>query len=61
MLGWSVPRGWRRDNPCDHVNKLKARNARLEWRELSGLTHYEVSAYTSALNDASRWLQQVWN
>lgn len=23
MLGWSVPRGWRSDNPCLHVNKLK--------------------------------------
>ena len=23
MLSWSVPRGWRADNPCDHVKKLK--------------------------------------
>ena len=23
MLSWSVPRGWRSDNPCDHVKKLK--------------------------------------
>jgi integrase len=23
MLSWSVPHGWRNDNPCDHVGKLK--------------------------------------
>jgi len=23
MIGWSIPRGWRDDNPCDHVPKLR--------------------------------------
>lgn len=23
MISWSIPRGWRTDNPCDHVPKIK--------------------------------------
>ena len=23
LFSWSVPRGWRGDNPCEHVRRLK--------------------------------------
>ena len=31
MLSWSVPRGWRIDNPCDHVKKLKGSEPYEPW------------------------------
>jgi integrase len=31
MLGWSVPHGWRADNPCDHVKKLKGSTPYPPW------------------------------
>jgi integrase len=31
MLSWSVPRGWRTDNPCDHVKKLKGGEGYAPW------------------------------
>ncbi len=31
MLGWSVPRGWRPDNPCLHVRKLKGGKGYAAW------------------------------
>lgn len=31
MLGWSVPRGWRSDNPCDNVKKLKGGDGYDPW------------------------------
>jgi integrase len=31
MLSWSVPRGWRSDNPCDHVKKLKGSTPYPSW------------------------------
>jgi predicted peptidase len=43
-----------------HVDKLKARGARIEWRPLRGPTHHDVSAYVPALRDASTWLAQLW-
>jgi predicted peptidase len=43
-----------------HVDKLKARGARIEWRPLRGPTHYDVSAFVPALRDASTWLAQLW-
>lgn len=44
----------------DHVNELKAAGARVEWNELTGPTHYNVSAFLPALIDAARWLDQTW-
>lgn len=44
----------------DHVDRLKAGGARIEWRELGGLTHYETGAYGPALGEAASWLEQVW-
>ena len=31
MLGWSIPRGWRNDNPCLHVRKLKGGEGYAAW------------------------------
>jgi predicted peptidase len=44
----------------DHVGKLKARGARVEWRPLRGPTHDDVSAYVAAVSEGSTWLAQVW-
>jgi predicted esterase len=43
-----------------HVDKLKARGARVEWRPLRGPAHHDVSAYVPALREASIWLAQLW-
>src|SRR5262249_51861386 len=44
----------------DHVNRLKAAGARVEWRELVGLTHYNTGAFVPALTDAAGWLERSW-
>jgi integrase len=31
LLGWSVPRGWRRDNPCREIQKLKIGDGYAPW------------------------------
>lgn len=31
MLAWSIPRGWRADNPCDHVPKFKGGDGYAPW------------------------------
>jgi len=31
MLAWSIPRGWRADNPCDHVPKFKSGDGYSPW------------------------------
>ena len=31
MLSWSIPRGWRADNPCDYVKKLKGSEPYEHW------------------------------
>jgi integrase len=31
MLAWSIPRGWRADNPCDHVPKFKSGDGYAPW------------------------------
>lgn len=44
----------------DHITRLQAAGARVEWRELGGLSHYETSSYIPALGEAAIWLAQVW-
>ena len=44
----------------EHVARLKARGARIEWRELSKLSHYNTGSFVPALRDASSWLAGVW-
>ena len=31
MIAWSIPRGWRDDNPCDHVPKLPSGDGYSPW------------------------------
>ena len=31
MIAWSIPRGWRSDNPCDHVPKFKGGDGYAPW------------------------------
>jgi hypothetical protein len=31
MIGWSIPRGWRTDNPCDHVKMFPPGNPWAAW------------------------------
>ena len=31
MLGWSIPRGWRADNPCDHVEAFRSSRPWAAW------------------------------
>jgi hypothetical protein len=31
LLSWSIPRGWRKDNPCEHVPKLKGGDPYEAW------------------------------
>jgi predicted peptidase len=45
----------------DYVHQLAAAGARIEWRELRGLTHYDVGGYVPALREASSWLAQIWS
>lgn len=44
----------------DHVSKLKAAGARVEWRELAGLTHYKTDAFVPALTETASGLEQSW-
>lgn len=45
----------------DEVARLKAAGAHVEWRELTGPTHYDTSAFIPAVTDAGRWLAQSWS
>ena len=31
LLSWSIPRGWRKDNPCEHVPKLRGGDPYEAW------------------------------
>jgi integrase len=39
MISWSVPRGWRNDNPCDRVPKLKGGEGYAPW-PMRAIEHY---------------------
>jgi hypothetical protein len=43
MLGWSVPRGWRSDNPCGYVKKLKIGEGWLPW-SWEDIEHFKAHA-----------------
>jgi predicted esterase len=45
----------------DHVAALRARGARVEYRELIGLTHFNTGSFVPALREASAWLAQIWS
>ena len=43
LLGWSVPRGWRRENPCREVPKLKKGEGYAPW-PWETIEHFEKEA-----------------
>src|SRR5262245_16668730 len=44
----------------EHVEKLKAEGVKVEWKEVSGLTHFQTGRYATPLRDAVPWLRQAW-
>jgi fermentation-respiration switch protein FrsA (DUF1100 family) len=43
-----------------HADAVKAKGAKLEFKTVSGLTHYKTGAYGPYLGDAVKWLQSEW-
>jgi integrase len=43
LLGWSVPRGWRTDNPCREIQKLKIGEGYAPW-PWEAIEHFAVNA-----------------
>jgi predicted peptidase len=43
-----------------HADAVKAKGAKLEFKTVSGLTHYKTGAYGPYLGDAVKWLQAEW-
>ncbi len=43
-----------------HADTVKAKGAKLEFKTVSGLTHYKTGAYRPYLGDAVKWLQAEW-
>jgi len=43
-----------------YVEKLRTQGVAVEWRELSGLTHFQMSGFTPALAEAVPWLRHGW-
>jgi predicted peptidase len=43
-----------------HADRVKAKGAKLELKTVSGLGHYNTSAYATHVGDAVKWLQQQW-
>jgi predicted peptidase len=44
-----------------HARELKAKGAPVEWKELSGLTHFDTGRYQDALRAGVNWVRQKWN
>jgi predicted peptidase len=43
-----------------HADAVKGKGAKLEFKTVTGLTHYQTSAYGTHVGDAVRWLQAEW-
>jgi predicted peptidase len=43
-----------------HAEALKAKGTKLEFKTVSGLSHYKTGAYAAHLTDAVKWLQAEW-
>jgi predicted peptidase len=43
-----------------HAEAVKAKGAKIEFRSVSGLSHYKTGSYARYLNDAVNWLQAQW-
>jgi predicted peptidase len=44
-----------------HADTVKANGAKLEFKTVTGLTHYKTNAYGPYLGDAVKWLQNEWH
>jgi fermentation-respiration switch protein FrsA (DUF1100 family) len=43
-----------------HADAVKGKGAKLEFKTVNGLTHYNTGAYGMYLSDAVKWLQAEW-
>jgi predicted peptidase len=43
-----------------HVRELKEKGAVIEWKALSGLTHFQTDRYQDALRSAVAWVKEKW-
>jgi predicted peptidase len=43
-----------------HVEELKAKGVKIEFKVLDDLTHYQVGRYARPLREAVPWLKEVW-
>jgi predicted peptidase len=43
-----------------HADAVKAKGAKLEFKTVSGLSHYKTGSYGPYLGDAVKWLQAEW-
>lgn len=43
-----------------HANALKAQGAKVEFKSVTGLTHYDSPAYATHVGDGIKWLQEQW-
>ena len=43
-----------------HAEALKAKGSKVEFKAVSGLTHYQTSRYGPLLKDGVKWLQGQW-
>ena len=44
-----------------HADTVKANGAKLEFKTVTGLTHYKTASYGPYLGDAVKWLQTQWH
>jgi predicted peptidase len=43
-----------------HAEAVKAKGAKLEFKTVNGLNHYQTSAYATHVGEAVKWLQAEW-
>src|SRR5262245_61833166 len=43
-----------------HADAVKAKGAKLEFKTVSGLSHYKTGSYASHVGDGVKWLQGEW-
>jgi fermentation-respiration switch protein FrsA (DUF1100 family) len=43
-----------------HADAVKAKGAKVEFKSVSGLTHYDSPAYAAHVGAGVKWLQEQW-
>jgi len=43
-----------------HADAVKGKGAKLEFKTVNGLSHYQTNAYGAHVGDAVKWLQAAW-